>query len=293
RENIQRIVDEFGHLFDMIVVSTWDNEVKGGDGWPGVKLISVPDPGGIKQLGHYKDNNKHRQFISTLNGVLELEKSGIEYAVKTRTDTYLDFKELVESFFADVEERKNSNAICATAVHGPNYLLHDLYFAATTKALKEFCEAIESFDKFEFISSVHREMVLKHAYAHYREIIDVPDWAYFPKFPPDGASAETRKIFDYMFRNVFFAFNPEIFRSTLWRGEHFPPEHVDSLVEVKQKYRKYNIPGFISTDWRRYHHFLLQTSGRKIILPDKAKAMLGKLGWSLWNLVRKLWRMIR
>src|SRR3989344_3877342 len=102
RENIQKIIDDFGHLFDEIVVSVFDNQLKDGDGWRGAKIVSAADPGGIKQEGHYKDNNKYRQFLSTLNGLKELEKSGVQYAVKTRTDIYLDLEKLVHSFFSHV-----------------------------------------------------------------------------------------------------------------------------------------------------------------------------------------------
>lgn len=285
RDNINRTIQEFGHLFDEIVVSVFDNQLKPGDSFPGAKLISFPDPGSIKQAGHYKDNNKYRQFISTLNGLKELEKSGIDYAVKTRTDIYLDLGKLLESFFAG-----DTKKIGATVVHPKTFLLHDLYFVAEFKMLKDFCEAILAYDKFEFISSVHREMVLKHAYVHYRKAIAVPDSAYFPIFPPDGVSVATRRIFEYMFENVFFSLSPEIFRSTLWRGTYFDADHVSSLVEVKSSPRKYNIPGFISTDWDRYFYFRQQMSGQKITFRNKMMMHLGRWGWRLWNLARQAGR---
>src|SRR3989344_101059 len=204
RENIQKIIDDFGHLFDEIVVSVFDNQLKDGDGWRGAKIVSASDPGGIKQEGHYKDNNKARQFISTLNGILELEKNDIEYVVKTRTDIYLDLGKLVESYFAG-----DTKKIGVTIVHPPNFLLHDLYFVAELPKLKSFCEAILAYDRFEFISSVHREIILKPAHFLYKDKISVPDWAYFPNFPPDGVNKKTRKVFDYMFDNIYFSLDPQ------------------------------------------------------------------------------------
>ncbi len=292
-ENINRIISEFGHLFDEIVISTWDNEIKEGESFQGAKLISVPDPGGIKQIGHYKDNNKYRQFISTLNGLLELEKSGVEYAVKARTDSWVDLEKLLESFFSGVEKSPNEQAIYATVVHPRTFMLHDLYFASTLKAMKDFCEAILAFDKFEFISSVHREMVLKHAYVLYRKEISVPDWAYFPFSPPSGVSAESRKIFDYMFEKIFFSLDPEIFRTTTWRGECYEKEHVDGLVEKKEQIRKYNIPALIATDWDRYFHFRQEVSGQNIGSSEKLVVIVGKWGWDLWGWIRKVVRMLR
>ncbi len=293
RQNIQKVIDEYGHLFDEIVVSVFDNQLKPDDNWRGAKIVSAPDPGGIKQVGHYKDNNKYRQFISTLNGIKELEKSGIDYVVKTRTDISLDFDKLLKSFFSLMEKNKNPNAIGATVVQPQTFLLHDLYFIAELGVLKSFCESIIAFDKFEFISSVHREMVLKHAFVDYRKEINVKDSAYFPIYPPTGANAETRKIFDYMLNNVYFSLDPEIFKKTLWRGTYFPEDHVRSLTKGHSSSRKYNIPALISTDWKRYFHFLLQTSGRKITFLDQIKIIIGGLGWKTWNLIRAIVRAIR
>ncbi len=286
RENINRTIREFGHLFDEIVVSTWDNEIKSGESFTGAKLISAPDPGGIKWDRVYKDNNKHRQFISTLNGILELEKNGIEYVVKTRTDIYLDLEKLLESFFAN-----NTRKIGAAVVHPPNFLIHDLYFVAELKTLKDFCQAILAYDKFEFIPSVHREIVLKPAYVLYRKEIDVKDSAYFPNFPPDGVSGETRKVFNYMFDNVFFSLAPAIWKGTLWRGTHFSEDHFANLLGSKDKQqRRYNLPALITTDWECYFAFRKGFFGAETSYPDKIKISIGRFGWRLWNLIRKMVR---
>lgn len=292
RDNIKQTIAEFGHLFEEIVVSTWDNEVQPGESFKGARLISVPDPGGIKQVGHYKDNNKHRQFISTLNGLNELEKNGMDYAVKMRTDSHVDLKTLLSSFFSHLEHSHNHRAIGATVVHGPTFLLHDLYFVAELPVLKEFCESIEAYDQFEFISSVHREMVLKHAYYSYKDEIDVPDWAYFPLAPGTGVCADTRKIFDYMFSHVYFSLNPKIFRETLWRGACYEKEHVDRLV-VEDYIRKYNIPALIAIDWKRYYHFRAEQSGLRPSLGDKTKIVIGQWGWASWEFTKKVVRMVR
>src|SRR3989344_1568605 len=286
RENIQKIIDNYGHLFDKVVVSVFDNQLKEGDNWRGAVIVSAPDPGGIKQVGHYKDNNKQRQFISTLNGILELEKSGIEYVVKTRTDIYLDLASLVESFF-----KNDTNKIGATIVYPDNFLLHDLYFVARLENLKKFCEAIMAYGNFEFISSVHREIVLKPAYFLYREAIKVPDWAYFPNFPPDGVSAVTRRVFNYIFENHFFSLPPEIWRGTLWRGTRFAKDHFSNLLGSRShKLGKYNLPSLITTDWKRYFQFRKEVYGKGISTIDNIKIHLGKLGWDIWNLTRKMIR---
>lgn len=294
RENIQKIIDDFGHLFDEIVVSVFDNQLKPGDNWPGAKIVSMPDPGGIKQEGHYKDNNKFRQFISTLNGLNELEKSGVEYAVKIRTDQYLDVGKLVESFFEEIEKHPNKNSIGVTVMHPPTFLLHDLYFASNLKSMKKFCEAILAYDKFEFIDSVHREMVLKHAFVEYKDRIGVPEYAYFPISPPSGVCLETRKIFSYMFEHAYFDLDPEVFRGTIWRGTHYERDHVERLVEKRDPSRfRYNLFPLISIDWHRYFAFRKEAHNTRVGVMDKTKAQIGRLGWLLWNLARKAVRMVR
>lgn len=286
RENINRIIKEYGHLFDEIIVSVFDNQLKPGESFPGAKIVSAPDPGGIKQQGHYKDNNKVRQFLSTLNGLKELEKSGVDYAVKARTDTFIDFDKLLQSFFAG-----DTNKIGVTVLHRPNFLLHDLYFVAKLDVLKKFCEAILAYGEFEFISSVHREIILKPAHVMYKDVINVPDWAYFPHFPPDGVSAESRKVFNYMFDHVFFSLDQKVWRETLWRGTLFSQEHFRSLLGSKDgKQRGYDLPALITTDWKRYHAFRERISGVKPLGIEVVKAKAGEWGWQLWNLARQVVR---
>jgi hypothetical protein len=291
RENVNKIIKEYGHLFDEIVVSVFDNQLRPDEYFEGAKIVSAPDPGGIKQVGHYKDNNKARQFLSTLNGLLELEKSGMDYAVKIRTDIHLDLTSMLGAFFEGIKDG-NHSAIYATVTNPPTFLLHDLYFAAELKALKNFCEAILGYDRFEFISSVHRDMILKHAYMFYKDEIKVPEWAYFPIFPPGGVCKETRAVFDYMFKHIYRSLPEEIFRQTLWRGTYFGADHFE-MIFGGQKSRKYNIPHLISIDWKRYHHFRLQVFGERIGLMDQLRERIGKWGWDLWEFIKKIVRMVR
>jgi hypothetical protein len=291
RPNIRRIISEFGHFFDEIVVSTWESEVREGDSFPGARLVAAPDPGGIKQENHYKDNNKFRQFLSTLNGILELEKSGIGRAVKVRTDIYLDLKALLDSFASGMEKEADERLIYATVSNPPTFLLHDLYFAASLPALKDFCESVLAYERFEFIPSVHREMILKHAYFTYKEQIGVPDWAYFPFSPPAGACSETAAIFEYMFANIYRTLDTGIFRSTLWRGTYFEEKHVSALIEKKdQKAKKRHLPGIMTTDWKRYYAFREQIGGFPASTIEKIKAVAGELMWNAWNKSREIGR---
>lgn len=294
RENINRLIREFGHLFDEIVISTLANDARPDESFEGAKLIFAPDPGGLKNVNakNYKENNKFKQYASILNGLLELEKSGMDYAVKVRVDTHLDLKKLVDSFLSGVESGKNPQAVYVPLTHERTYLIHDLYFASTLEALKKFCEAILAYDHFEFISSAHMEAVLKHAYGEYRHDIGVPDWAYFPISPLDGISSATRKIFHYMLKNVYLSLDPDIFRFIEWRGSPFPRRHiVEMLEDTDWGGRKFNIPALFATDWEHYFRFREQVSGRRAGFFNKALIKVGSFGWRAWRRIGNVFKL--
>lgn len=295
RQNIQKIIDDFGALFNTIVVSTWDNEVLENDGWRGVHLVAKPDPGGLKREGTvqyaYKHNNKFRQFVGIQNGLLALEEiANVEYVVKIRTDQYVDLKQLIESFLQDVESSKlNKKKVYAPVVHPATFLLHDHYFAATPRTMRDFCEAVLAFDMFEFIDSVHREMVLKHAFVNYREDIGVPAWAYFPISPANGVSAPTKEIFRYMFSHAFASLSPGVLESASWRGSKFSDEYVESkLIAQRRTPKHYSIPSLISIDWKRYFSFLKRENNENIALSERIIANTGMVCWKFWQLIRRL-----
>jgi hypothetical protein len=286
RENIRKIVLDFGPLFDAVVVSVRDDHRESGDEWPGVVLVSSPDPGAGHAAQSYKDKNLLRHFTSIYWGAVELEKLGIEYAIKVRTDQYLDLQKLRDSFMADIKKCETSGAIFVPVIHRPTYFIHDLYFAAHTKTLKEFCESIIAFKGLECTPSVHRDIVLKYAYTKYRDRINVPNRAYFPVWPPCGVSFDTRKIFEYMFDNVFYALSSEVFRSVEWRGEKYEKEYIDQLLDREISPRKYNIPSLISTDWERYYNFRLTTYGKNTSAIDRIFIRIGMWGWKFWDFAR-------
>jgi hypothetical protein len=299
RQNIQQLIDRYGSLFAMVVVSTREDHLQSGDGWRGAVLVAEPDIGAAKIVDSYKDNNKFRQFRTTLRGLEELQAAGIGHAVKIRTDQHVDLDALVRSYRDGcIRSDRDPQAIFASAIHRPTYMLHDLYFAARTDTLASFCESILAYDRFEFMASVHRDMVLKHAYARYRDRIGVPERAYFPVWPPNGVSAGTRRIFDYMFEEVFRPLDPAIFRSTVWRGALYGQDYVAGLFDnPKKKPRAYDIPALVSTDWDRYFAFKRMTVGRRSSLADRARAAIGKRGWTAWDILRRtggiLWRNLR
>jgi len=220
RQNIKRVITDFKKLFDAVVISTWDNELKPSDRWSGAKIISAPDPGG-RGYGSYKANNLYRQFIGIRNGLIKMrEVADVDYVVRIRTDQYLDLQELLNSFYRYLN-RKNyySEIICVPSHELPFHQLMDFYFASKPQAMKKFCDAILAYNKYEFSKNIHYEMVLKPAFVLYRNVIGVPDWAYFPKnCPADGLGNITKEIFYFMLSRVFAPLSFSVIKSIIWRG---------------------------------------------------------------------------
>ncbi len=220
RQNIKRIIKDFSKLFDAVVISTWENELKPGDQWPGAAVVSAPDPGG-HDYGSYKALNLYRQFTGIRNGLIKMrEVADVDYVVRIRTDQYLNLQELLNSFYRYLN-RKNyySEIICVPSHELHLHQLMDFYFASRPQAMKKFCDAVLAYNKYEFSKNIHYEMVLKPAFILYRNVIGVPDWAYFPKnYPADGLGNITKEIFYFMLSRVFAPLSFAVIKSIIWRG---------------------------------------------------------------------------
>lgn len=291
RQNIQKIIDDFGELFDAIVISTWDNELRPGDQWRGATVVSMPDPGGIKIKNSHKDPNKYRQFIGIKRGLAELEKmSKVDYVVRIRTDQYLDLGKLVHSFIESTSgEGYNPGTVFVTAMRQDVFFVHDFYFASSFRTMKKFCDAILAYDMYEFASAAHTEIPIKHAYVLYGHTIGVPDWAYFSHFSPFGVSAVTEKIFTFMFENIYIPLDLKVFLSVVWRGSPFDEKYILGKFRHSEASaaKKRNIPALFSTDWERYFDFCREVRGENLTMRDKFIIWAGKLGWTSWILFRR------
>jgi hypothetical protein len=304
RENIKRVIAEFGHLFEAVVVSTWESELKPGDGWEGASIAASPDPGEVRRRQYVvRSRNKYRQFIGISRGIEELERiSAVDYVLRIRTDQYLDLDKLVQNISDQVEKNSvDSDVIFVPFTRPDDFFVHDIYLASATDTMKQFCDSVLDFDMFEFIHCVHREMILKYAYARYKDRIEVPEYAYFPLWPPMGASRDTKRIFSYMFKNIFRSLGAEVFETVIWRGSSLNDTHISAQFSKRNldrgggnvKKNLLSVPNFISIDWKRYFLFLKETSARDQKITDQLHISLGVAGWKAWNKLRTLSRKLK
>jgi hypothetical protein len=285
RNNIQRIIDDYGHLFDSVVVSTWKKEIVPGESFVGADLVTADDPGASSTYEFskfFKNNNRYRQFYGILQGVKYLEKNkGVEHIIRIRTDQYLNLERLIVDFEQRVGRIKSKDAALFVPLlqTKKRYHILDFYFGASKQSLKKFCEAMLAFDCAEFALSVHNEIVLKYAYVNYKNEIKVSDQAYFSKSSALISSTEGNKIYDHMLSHVFFSFDTSILETLEWRGKPVLNKWYVWHREMQQRtYRYFSVPRVFATDWVRYYKF------KNIILnqsnePSYLQISLSKLGW--------------
>lgn len=115
-ENIVRIQSKFGHLFESLVISTWEDE----------------DPARLeqlKQLGFrivlcsssdfsipWHPDNRFLQYHSSLKGIAAIQDE-VKYVVKCRTDAYLDLDLLLQEFTAVLRDSQDYSLLKVGPIH--------------------------------------------------------------------------------------------------------------------------------------------------------------------------------
>lgn len=281
RDNIRALVKDFGHLFDLVVISTWENEVRPGDSWPGAFLLASDD-GQLpkKERNNYRGqkvpDNRFRQMFSMLVGTEYLQaNSNVDIVVKVRTDQYLNLAELLNS----IERFQNFPAYTKEVIFVPNLMtafvpvttvearwaIGDFYFAGNTETMRAFAKSFFTYGGFEFDPSDHREPWLKYAYVAHRDSLEVPEFAYFPTSHQNAYCPDTLYICKFMMRRVFWPLSFATFRSVVWRGEPLSKEaleHAQRNSVFEENYFErvaglfsIHCPRFLGIHWWRYADF--------------------------------------
>ena len=307
RSNIQKIINDFGKLFTAVVISTWDNELRSGDEWKGAAVVPTPDPGGVTYGLPYTNalNNRNREFIGIRHGLAWLkEHSDAEYVVRIRTDQYMDLRALLDSFGRHLREtRYVPGMICVSFMRPSLFHISHFYFAAELHAMDRFLNAQLDHAMYEFIVDVHRDMILKYAYSSFRDILHVPDWAYFPRLPRLGINKKTKTVFSFMLHNVFVPLSRTTWHSVVWRGSAFGKEYMEYMrpivmeedlpLGMSEGRANVSIPALFSINWKRYYEFCRITKNTPFSWKEKYIIWLGEAGWSFWIFFQRVMRIIR
>ncbi|HTU23971.1 MAG TPA: hypothetical protein VMF30_01150 [Pirellulales bacterium] len=149
-------------------------------------IVETPDPGRPPDTSGPVFDNRLRQALSTLQGILELERRGVTGVVaKIRTDQTAPV-ELIDRFTSDylagasAEARERLVFIHGAHVDGL-YEIDDFVFVGTLTAMRRFFEAQVQLAPFHSGTvSIHGDLVRKHMYATVAPAIGLEDWRCFP-----------------------------------------------------------------------------------------------------------------
>ncbi len=284
RNNIRAIIDNFGHLFNSIVVSTWKREIRSGDSWRGASLI-VSDEAELL-------NNSFRQMFSTLAGIEHLEASAeVDMAVKIRTDQYIDLVQMAAAIHRYQELPQYTKEVIFVPrifLDEGKYGIDDFYFAGSVQAMKAFHRSFFAYEGFDFgPQDVHRALWLKYAYVGYRSLLGLPEYAYFPAYQ-GGYCSETLRAWQCMVQRVFWPLSFACYRTLAWRGEPLSREALERkplylFQETVLQNRFENIPRFfrgrrprfLGIHWRRYREFRRKVLAERLSIQEQLF-----LGWN-------------
>jgi len=227
RKNIKETVDKYGILFNSIVVSTWENEIRRTDSWRGVKVITSNN---YEYMGETLDgelpNNKFKQFYGILAGIRYLKKyTDVDFVVRTRTDQLVNISNILDSVerYFKAGEYSNEVIFIPRLRRSNKGGCGDFYFAADINTFECFCNSFFKYNNFEFHRSVHNDIFFKYAYVKYKKKLNIPEHGYFPRLYKYNTRLckHSLKLCKFMLQNVFKPLSYNCYKSIVWRGSQF------------------------------------------------------------------------
>jgi hypothetical protein len=227
RKNIDEIVSKYCHIFDYIVLCSWENdELAKNYNNPKIKKLLLNDKFKNKFQkikNNNKINNKERQFYSVLKGCEFFEKKGYEGLVlKIRSDQIFNLKKIKD--FSQKKEIINSNKIYVPFIsqknfkdNSPNPIIHfsDYYFLGKLKNIKSFCK-IQLYEK-EKSESIHRDAFFRYAWKRFGKELNIKEKYYFSKNPL--IIEENKEIVLKVYDELFAPMLKEFYDTLIWRGK--------------------------------------------------------------------------
>ncbi len=224
-DNINKIIQNFDHVFESIVIVTWNTEkIEEHElcASKKVKLVKLEDVTPNLMRGKTQlptsINNKFKQFYSCAKAFEFMHGKPQDYVIKFRTDQYLDLAEFV-SWHKKQVLAGYGNRLFVPYISRDKYNVSDFYFIAPYQKMQEFFEAVIA-DKFaEFNPNVHIEISLKYAYYQFRKNLRLPRIAYFLNTFYKRPCYESVTMVNFLTTQVYLGINAELQRDLYWRGE--------------------------------------------------------------------------
>jgi len=151
-----------------------------------------------------------------------------EVIIKIRTDQYIDLQSLTR-------HKIDSGKIYTPYLINNMSYIPDFYFIAKKETIMELFHDLVSI--YPLSSSPHINIVLCYAISKYFSKIGVEKEYY-----SSGETVEKRKIFSYMFENVFAPLPISVYSEITWRGDGFSNPYIESLYSKKYVFSDVNSP---------------------------------------------------
>lgn len=237
-ENIIKIFDKYGSVFDYIVVVTWENQDEAilshlKSLLPKDSLLLIEDTTKpIKAKGKLiPGNNKYRQFLSIYEGSKFLSDLGCDYIFKIRSDQFLDLKLLVSDSLEKLKY-EHRNIVLVPWINTKNsysvLLIPDHYFAAKSKDMLSFTQ--EYLVNPEILDHVHTDIFFKwslRSLSHFPLIR-----TYIRITSRFGNNIFLHPLINpWLSRGFFKPLDKNILNSLYWRGEKFQSDFISNLSD--------------------------------------------------------------
>lgn len=218
--NVSNQIEKASEIFDYIVLSTWKGSnkvIELKDKFPLVDVLELEDPLGgktsPKKGGTTFKDSQARQFFSTLEGLNLLESKGCDYALKIRTDQFMDMKELIKSF----NRFMSSNRMFFVPYLRGDIptIIPDFYMGGRTKDLQCLSDLLCS-QTFRFHRNVHRDIFWKSMLLQ-KEVISKLN-PFHLIFEGHNFSLDAAIIVKDNLESVFYPSSRQLYNTLIWRG---------------------------------------------------------------------------
>lgn len=246
RDNIARLVDDFGQRFKAIVLSTWEGELDPGLTAGNFHAVFSRDTTPTTSRDGIPLRNRVRQMFSTKAGIDRIRQlGGVDYVIKIRTDLHADLNVLCdhvlhcERNFSDftVVGQKNFIFTPSMQCEGP-YLTGDVMFAGHIDDFENFVLATLETQDEVFRPSKNlpeNDMILKHLYRNIRPVLNVPDYMNFAmigkKAPPVPYPKGLLEYWAEVVRHSLSPMPRRLFETARFRGGG-SPMNVQSIRRI-------------------------------------------------------------
>ena len=257
------------HLFESIVLTTWENEKIEVEN-KSVKVLFLKDPTpqppvSRKPIPGFPDFNKLnnvRQFFSVWSGADYLKKLGIEFVIKIRTDQLLDIKMLYQEFHFFISNIKKPYFV--PFLYSTNrWLIPDFFIGGATDDILQISMDMMNLEK-QFHQNIHRDMFFKAFLSQGANLnLTLFPYAFIHE---DKENTILEQFVGYAFNRIWHPGSKELYSSIVWRGESINRSFSDKLF-AGNKHFDYD-PKLVSNtktsiNWNQY---LKYTTGSKSIV---------------------------